>query len=185
MSSIRNISLYIPRVFANYSSEKISKIFESLRIGKVSNVKFINKSSNISTTYARNNYNSVCVYFDYWYNNVAAQNFQKKVLSPDETAMLVYDDPYRWIVLENKKENSEIKENNKLTKSENFDNQYLKFYIPPVYNGEKTSTCPTETTKRYQRKQKLALDMTSSIGCDTTDILYYLEQDEKQIEFKV
>jgi hypothetical protein len=45
---------------------------------------------------------SAYIHFENWYNTDAAQCFQERVLNPDKEARLVYDDPWHWIVLENK-----------------------------------------------------------------------------------
>ena len=97
MSSMNNVSLYIPHVFANISKEEVINIFESLRIGKVSNIDFVNKISDQTQQY-----NAVYIHFEYWHDNAAARNFQERVLNPEKEARIVYDDPWYWIVLENK-----------------------------------------------------------------------------------
>jgi hypothetical protein len=96
-NSIANISLYIPRVFKNITGKRISAIFHSLRIGQVRSVNFIPKVGK------QGHYNSVSIHFDYWYDNVAARNFQEKVITNKE-ARVVYDDPWFWIVQEFKPE---------------------------------------------------------------------------------
>jgi len=92
-NGIANISLYIPRVFKNISGKRIEGIFHSLRIGKVRAVNFTPKVGK------HGHYNSVSVHFDYWYDNVAARNFQERVIAGKE-ARIVYDDPWFWIVQE-------------------------------------------------------------------------------------
>jgi hypothetical protein len=92
-NNIANISLYIPRVFKNISGKRIEGIFQSLRIGKVRAVNFTPKVGK------HGHYNSVSVHFDYWYDNVAARNFQQRVTEGKE-ARIVYDDPWFWIVQE-------------------------------------------------------------------------------------
>lgn len=96
MSSINNISLYIPHVFANISKEFIAETFENLRIGKVINIDFVSKLGKDAQ------YNTAYVHFEYWYENTAAYNFQERVLNPEKEARLIYDEPWYWIVLENK-----------------------------------------------------------------------------------
>jgi hypothetical protein len=44
----------------------------------------------------------VYVHFEYWYNSSVARNFQERVLNPNKEARIVYEDPWYWIVLENK-----------------------------------------------------------------------------------
>ena len=96
-----NISLFIPRVFINITWQEIVSIFNKLRIGKVSHVDFQEKRGRDGIAY-----HSVFVHFEYWYDNVAARNFQARVLDPLQEARLVYDDPWHWIVLENKRQNT-------------------------------------------------------------------------------
>jgi hypothetical protein len=97
-SQINNISLYIPHVFANYSKEFMVEIFEKLCIGKVNHIDFISKQGKNN----QNVYNAAYIHFDYWFNNQIALNFQKRVLNSEKEARLVYEDPWYWIVLENK-----------------------------------------------------------------------------------
>lgn len=92
-NNIPNISLYIPRVFKNIGGKRIEAIFHSLRIGKVRSVNFTPKVGK------HGHYNSVSIHFDYWYDNVAALNFQERVIQGKE-ARIVYDDPWFWIVQE-------------------------------------------------------------------------------------
>ncbi len=96
MSSSENMSLYIPHVFANISKERIVKIFEILSLGKVRDVDFVSKMGNSGS------YNSAYLHFDYWYDNVASQNFRERVKAENKEARIVYDDPWYWIVLQNK-----------------------------------------------------------------------------------
>ena len=95
-SAIANISLYIPHVFANFSKKMVAEIFENLRIGNVKRVDFVYKRG------SNGDFNAVYIHFNYWYDNVAACNFQERVLDPNREARIVYDEPWYWIVLENK-----------------------------------------------------------------------------------
>ena len=92
-----NISLYIPHVFANITKNKIVETFEKLRIGSINRIDFLNKKSK------KSNYNAVYIHFSEWYDNSAARNFQERVLDPNMEARIVYDEPWFWIVLENKR----------------------------------------------------------------------------------
>lgn len=97
-SSIQNISIYIPRVFANISKERMIGIFNLLDIGVVKDIDFIAKFTNKG-----DKYNSAYVHFDYWYDNISNQNLQDRLLNQsDKETRIVYDDPWYWIVLENK-----------------------------------------------------------------------------------
>ena len=94
---ISNLSLFIPRVFVNISSKRIVQIFHSLRIGKVNRVDFLRKRGRNGRPY-----NAMFVHFEHWYDNTAARNFQARVRDPSQEARLVYDDPWYWVVLENR-----------------------------------------------------------------------------------
>ena len=95
-SAIANMSLYIPHVFANISKKMVAETFENLRIGNVKRVDFVYKMG------SNGGFNAVYIHFNYWYDNVAACNFQERVLDPNREARIVYDEPWYWIVLENK-----------------------------------------------------------------------------------
>jgi hypothetical protein len=97
MSSVNNISLYIPRVFANYTKDNIAEAFEKVFIGKVSKIDLVAKMCSDGKSY-----NSAYIHFEYWYDNVGAANFQQRVLDPNQEARLIYDEPWYWIVFENK-----------------------------------------------------------------------------------
>jgi transketolase len=89
---MNNLSLFIPRVFSNISKERIINTFESNNIGKIKNVDFVAISHNC---------NKVYVHFEYYYETTASRNFIYRI-QVEGTAKLVYDDPWFWIVLENK-----------------------------------------------------------------------------------
>jgi hypothetical protein len=91
-NTFENISLYIPRVFLNITQEKIKSAFEGNGIGKVTRVDLISKVPE---------YNIAYVHFEYWNDTITARNFQSHVRET-KGAKLVYDDPWHWIVLENK-----------------------------------------------------------------------------------
>ena len=95
-SQIANISLYIPHVFANISKKTVAETFEDLRIGNVKRVDFVYKKG------SNGDFNAVYIHFNHWYDNVAARNFQERVINPSMEARIVYDEPWYWIVLENK-----------------------------------------------------------------------------------
>jgi hypothetical protein len=95
-SQFANISLYIPHVFANFSKKMVAETFEDLRIGNVKRVDFVYKRG------SNGNFNAAYIHFNHWYDNVAARNFQERVLDVNREARIVYDEPWYWIVLENK-----------------------------------------------------------------------------------
>ena len=94
--SLSNMSLFIPRVFLNIDEERIRNTFEKLMIGEVSRIDFVLKMDKYGSQY-----NAVYVHFSHWYNNSAALNLQTRIREGNE-AKVVYDDPWYWIVLENK-----------------------------------------------------------------------------------
>jgi len=97
MSAITNMSLYIPHVFANISEDRIINAFEGQIIGKVKNIDLVGKMGKDGKPY-----NAVYIHFEYWCDNSVARNFQERVLNPNKEARIVYEDPWFWIVLENK-----------------------------------------------------------------------------------
>lgn len=96
MSAIKNISLYIPHVFANYSKDDIARVFNDF-IGNVKTVDLVVKRGKDGKTF-----NAAYIHFRSWHNTIATQNFQERVLDPNQEARIVYDDPWYWICLENK-----------------------------------------------------------------------------------
>jgi hypothetical protein len=96
MPAIKNISLYIPHIFANYTANQVSNIFESQEIGKVKRVDLIERMGKDNKVY-----NAAYIHFDRWYNNTIAKSFQERVLSSDREARIMYDEPWYWIVLPN------------------------------------------------------------------------------------
>jgi hypothetical protein len=92
-----NLSLYIPRVFSNITEDRIARVFESLSFGYVSRVDLVAKESADGKPY-----NSAYVHFDNWFDTTANRAFQDRVTDPERDARVVYDDPWYWIVLENK-----------------------------------------------------------------------------------
>jgi hypothetical protein len=94
---MQNISLYIPHVFSNYTRGDVAYQFERLDIGEIDRIDFVSKigSNNVP-------YNTAYIHFKYWNDNEAARNLQERVLNPNREARLMYDDPWYWIVLENK-----------------------------------------------------------------------------------
>ena len=96
-ATIANISLYIPHVFANYTKEDVAKVFEDQNIGKVKTIDFVAKMSKEGKLY-----NAAYIHFEEWYNTVATRNFQSNVRDATKEARLMYEEPWYWVVLENK-----------------------------------------------------------------------------------
>ena len=97
MSTIKNISLYIPHIFANYTKDDVAQIFEDQNIGKINNIDFRSKFGQDGKPFS-----AAYIHFDHWFNNTAAANFQERVLDAEKEARIMYEDPWYWIVLENK-----------------------------------------------------------------------------------
>jgi hypothetical protein len=97
MSAIKNMSLFIPHVYANFTSAAVFDIIQDMGIGEVKNVDFVSKIGSDGKPY-----NAVYIHFYQWYDNIVARNFQERVLNPSKEARIMYDDPWYWLVLENK-----------------------------------------------------------------------------------
>lgn len=87
----QQMSLFIPHVFMNITSERIVTVFETLGFGKVKRVDLVNKGK----------YNRVYIHFEEWYENEMVARFQEKIMNKDKVVRIIYDDPYYWMVLEN------------------------------------------------------------------------------------
>jgi hypothetical protein len=91
------MSIYIPRVNKNISKNLIVDIFEDLKYGKVKKVDLIEKMDKKGIIYY-----SAFIHLDYWYDNIASQNFQERIRNPNKEARIVYKEPMYWLCLENK-----------------------------------------------------------------------------------
>lgn len=96
-SAIKNISVYIPHVYTNYDKEFIINVFKNLDIGQVKYVDFVLKFGKDGKEYY-----AAYIHFENWFENETALNFQERVINPNKEARLIYEDPWYWIVLENK-----------------------------------------------------------------------------------
>ena len=97
MSAIMKMRLFIPHVYANFTSAAVFDIIQDMGIGEVKNVDFVSKIGSDGKPY-----NAVYIHFYQWYDNIVARNFQERVLNPSKEARIMYDDPWYWLVLENK-----------------------------------------------------------------------------------
>ena len=77
MSAIKNISLFIPHVYANFTSAAVFDIIQGQGFGEVKNVDFVSKTGSDGKPY-----NAVYIHFYQWYDNIVARNFQERVLNP-------------------------------------------------------------------------------------------------------
>lgn len=92
-----NTSLYIPHIFANFDKDFVANVFEKLQIGKVKNIDFV-----LKTNGQGKEYNAAYIHFEYWNDTIVARNFHSRVVDPKNEARIVYDEPWFWVVLENK-----------------------------------------------------------------------------------
>lgn len=106
------ISIYIPRVFSNLDAEFIKSIFEKLNLGRVRHVDLVPRQNPVEEfggviSVENSTPNMAFVHFWEWGDNAASLNFQEKVLDSTREARIVYDDPWYWIVLENRNPKSD------------------------------------------------------------------------------
>ena len=95
MSSFNDtMSLYIPRVFPSITKKQIESVFCDLAIGVVCEIDLLPQKNG--------KYNAAYVHFVSWFDNPGARNLQQKITNPLKQAKLVYEDPWFWILLENK-----------------------------------------------------------------------------------
>jgi hypothetical protein len=92
-------SFYIPRVFKNISEERVIGVFENLGFGKVDHVDFVRRRGEKG-----DEYNSVYVHFATMTDSTMVRRFLDKLQNGGQQnpPRVVYDDPWYWIVLENK-----------------------------------------------------------------------------------
>ena len=102
-------SVCIPRVFNNIQTSKIVSTFETLKLGEVAYIESVERQSRTSKPCKM-----VFVYFNKWYDNIAANNLRKKIEDPNSEAKLIYSDPWHWIILPNES-NDKLKIENNIT----------------------------------------------------------------------
>ena len=92
-----SLSLYIPHVFPNFTTEYIADVFDTLGLGRVDHIDLVAKQDKNGK-----NYNAAYVHFAEWFKGPATEHFQERVINPDKEARIIHDEPWYWIVLENK-----------------------------------------------------------------------------------
>ena len=142
------MSIYIPRVFINIDEPRIKDIFETLYIGNVDHVEFTYKNGKGSPYY------SAYVYFKQWYNTTSAKNLIEKIKNPEKEAKIVYDDPWYWIVFENKS----VKKQKQVQQQ-----QYEEGEIKEMGNTNKEGEIKERGNKaakdkKYVRKQRICIN---------------------------
>ena len=95
--SLENMSVYIPHVFPNFTEQYIAGVFKNLRIGMVDHIDLVAKMDKHGK-----HYNTAYIYFKYWFSGAAAKNMHYRIKDKRKEARIVHDDPWFWILLENK-----------------------------------------------------------------------------------
>ena len=93
---LENMSIYIPHVFQNFTSEYIGSVFEKLNIGVINHVDLVAKVDRQGKPY-----NAAYIHFKYWCSGPAAENMYYRIKDTSKEARIVHDDPWFWILLEN------------------------------------------------------------------------------------
>ena len=110
MAQSQPLSIYIPRVFGNLDEEYIKSVFEKLDLGRVRRVDLVPRQNPVDEfggASSTENSNMAFVHFWEWHDNTSSLNFREKVLDSEREARIVYDDPWYWIVLENRNPKSD------------------------------------------------------------------------------
>lgn len=101
-SNTQPLSIYIPRVFPNITKARMAAIFKSLDLGEVRQIDLVPRTNQDGEPY-----NMAFIHMRSWNDSISSTNFQEKVLDPEREARVVYDDPWYWIVLENRNPKSD------------------------------------------------------------------------------
>lgn len=87
------MSIFIPRVFANITKERITHVIETVvPLGTVERIDIVEIDEKT---------NRVWVHFSQWYDTEFANEFKKLLVDGTKQAKIVYDKPWYWIVLKN------------------------------------------------------------------------------------
>lgn len=148
-------SLYIPHIFANFDKDFVASVFEKLNIGKVKNIDFI-----LKTNGQGKEYNAAYIHFEYWHDTIAARNFHSRVVNPNEEARIVYDEPWFWVVLENKARKYVPGERKPRIQLDELAPKKPKVYIP---EEEPITTMEVVEDSKYESEMDVEVDDTSSV----------------------
>jgi hypothetical protein len=94
MSAIKNISLFVPHVFPNFTQKYVAEAFADL--GDVDRVDFVVKQDRDGKTF-----NAVYVHFNKWYDNRGASVIQNDIANNGSSKLYHDDSEYYWILLPN------------------------------------------------------------------------------------
>ena len=94
MSAIKNISLFVPHVFPNFTQKYVAEAFAEL--GDVDRVDFVAKQDRDGKPY-----NAAYIHFKTWYDNYDAIKMRCKIETAGKAEFYHDDSEYYWIVLPN------------------------------------------------------------------------------------
>ena len=154
-NNYNNISLFIAHVFPNYSPADVAAVFERLRIGKVRSVDFVTKWDRYGRSYF-----AAYIHFQHWFDNIAARNFQARVLNPKQEARIVYDDPWHWIVLpytSNKKIDRQVSAPSKSQQRIDDDFAFTDAHFAKVYPEISNTRAEMEDALKHMEEEERCL----------------------------
>jgi len=94
MSAIKNVSLFVPHVFPNFTQKYVSEAFAG--VGDVDRVDFVMKQDRDGKQF-----NAAYIHFNRWYDNRGASVIQDNIANDGSTKFYHDDSEYYWIVLPN------------------------------------------------------------------------------------
>jgi len=97
-------SLYIPVVYTVISEQKIKDLFEEQEIAVIASVNLVSKTIQTNVKV-----NMAFIHVAYWKSGEKSETFQREIRSQPKGAKFVYNDPYYWMVLENKSASQPVK----------------------------------------------------------------------------
>jgi len=93
--AVNQPSLCIPRVFKNINEDRIRRVLDELRLGRIERIDLLVRKNEKGEEYKR-----VFVHFQEWFWNEDAQEVRRKLISGKEIK-IVYDGPWFWKVSAN------------------------------------------------------------------------------------
>jgi hypothetical protein len=178
MSSIKNVSLFVPHVFPNFTKEYVAKVFE--KFGPVDHVDFVLKQDR-----DEKEFNSAYIHFKYWNDTQENRNFQDNLF--DQECRVYHDGPWYWIVLENKG-----KKHVSGDRKQRIDLGGVSAITPEKPNLEKV--CPGAPIKSYAQavkplttewsdtQRQFMLNMEEAIEKTPIDIPYSISPEDIEVE---
>ena len=94
MSAIKNISLFVPHVFPNFTQKYVAEAFAD--VGEVGRVDFVAKQDRDGK-----DFNAAYIHFNRWYDSRPAITIQDSIANDGSTKFYHDDSEYYWIVLPN------------------------------------------------------------------------------------